>query len=359
MSSAPFAYSSIPLQKIKEAQFDILSLEETCIRYAKSIELPGVLEEGTGRVKVGGLTDPRFGTVDRNFKRRTCSGGMAPRYLGCFGHIELVRPAFHIGTAILAAYALLFQRFLNIFPGLLKAKILECVCVNCGRLKTDTTDTQFAEKIRHVRDPKKRMALVWAHCKGKMICEADKAKGEEGAGAAPAKVGHGGCGHIQPLIRKEGLKLFLVYKKGRADDDEPDLALLGLSEEFARPDRMILTVLPVPPPPVQPSISAYGGTVGSEDDLTHKLGDILKALINVQRCEEEGSPAHVISEFEQLLQFHVVTYMDNDIAGIPQALRKSGRLVKAIRARLEGKEGRLRSNLMGKRVDFSARSHCW
>ncbi|KAK7680371.1 DNA-directed RNA polymerase II subunit rpb1 [Cerrena zonata] len=66
--------------------------------------------------------------------------------------------------------------------------------------------------------------------------------------------------------------------------------------------------------------------------------------------------AHVITEFEQLLQFHVAMYMDNDIAGIPQALQKSGRPVKAIRARLKGKEGRLRGNLMGKRVDFSART---
>ena len=48
--------------------------------------------------------------------------------------------------------------------------------------------------------------------------------------------------------------------------------------------------------------------------------------------------------------------MDNDIAGIPQALQKSGRPVKAIRARLKGKEGRLRGNLMGKRVDFTART---
>ncbi len=48
--------------------------------------------------------------------------------------------------------------------------------------------------------------------------------------------------------------------------------------------------------------------------------------------------------------------MDNDIAGIPQALQKSGRPIKAIRARLKGKEGRLRGNLMGKRVDFSART---
>ncbi|CAJ0748645.1 15317_t:CDS:2, partial [Entrophospora sp. SA101] len=55
-------------------------------------------------------------------------------------------------------------------------------------------------------------------------------------------------------------------------------------------------------------------------------------------------------------KFHCATYMDNEIAGQPQALQKSGRPLKSIRARLKGKEGRLRGNLMGKRVDFSART---
>lgn len=65
---------------------------------------------------------------------------------------------------------------------------------------------------------------------------------------------------------------------------------------------MILTVLPVPPPAVRPSIAVDGGTVRSEDDLTFKLTDIVKASANVRRCEQEGVPAHVTSEFEQLLQ---------------------------------------------------------
>lgn len=83
---------------------------------------------------------------------------------------------------------------------------------------------------------------------------------------------------------------------------ESDLHLLGLSEEYARPEWMILNVLPVPPPPVRPSIAVDGGTMRSEDDLTYKLGDIIKASANVRRCEQEGAPAHVITEFEQLLQ---------------------------------------------------------
>lgn len=193
---------------------------------------------------------------------------------------------------------------------------------------------------------------------------------------------HGGCGNLQPSIRRKGLQLIGTYSARKGEDDEgpaqsetrtitpamalnifrhisvPDVQTLGLSNDYARPEWMIITVLPVPPPPVRPSISIDGSGTGmqSEDDLTYKLGDIIRASGNVARCESEGAPGHVLAEFEQLLQFHVATYMDNDIAGQPQALQKSGRPIKSIRARLKGKEGRLRGNLMGKRVDFSART---
>ena len=174
------------------------------------------------------------------------------------------------------------------------------------------------------------MAAVWNFCKSKTVCEPDQDEGENGE--APKRM-HGGCGHIQPQIRKEGLKLFLQYKRSKNDDEEDfkaaqpdkrlftpaevynvlkkisddDLALLGLSDEYARPDWMILTVMPVPPPPVRPSISADGATMRSEDDLTYKLGDIINALANVRRCGEGGAPAHVIKEFEQLLQVCILS----------------------------------------------------
>ena len=97
-------------------------------------------------------------------------------------------------------------------------------------------------------------------------------------------------------------EVYTAFKK-MADSD---LILLGLSEEYARPEWMILTVMPVPPPPVRPSIAVDGGVMRSEDDLTYKLGDIIKASANVRRCEQEGAPAHVITEFEQLLQVCLV-----------------------------------------------------
>lgn len=196
------------------------------------------------------------------------------------------------------------------------------------------------------------------------------------------KGGHGGCGNLQPEIRREGLKLMGTWKQRKSDEDEDsrqpekrqitpqdalnvfkqmsddDLNRIGINAQWARPEWMIIKVLPVPPPPVRPSISVDGTGQGmrGEDDLTYKLGDIIRANANVKRCEQEGSPQHVVTEFEGLLQYHVATYMDNNIAGQPQALQKSGRPLKTIRGRLKGKEGRLRGNLMGKRVDFSART---
>ena len=53
---------------------------------------------------------------------------------------------------------------------------------------------------------------------------------------------------------------------------------------------------------VRPSIAVDGGAMRSEDDLTYKLGEIIKASANVRKSEQEGSPAHIITEFEQLLQ---------------------------------------------------------
>lgn len=130
---------------------------------------------------------------------------------------------------------------------------------------------------------------------------------------------------------------------------------MGMNPDWARPEWMLITVLPVPPMPVRPSITQEGkGT--AHDDLTYKYIDILKANINLKKHETEGSPAHLVMEFESLLQYHVATLMNNEIAGIPPSSQKSGRPIKSIRARLKGKEGRLRGNLMGKRVDFSART---
>lgn len=258
----------------------------------------------------------RLGTNDRNFKCATCSGSMndCP---GHFGHLELAKPVFHVG-------------FLN-----KTKKILECVCFFCGKLKADKTSVRY-NQARSLKEARARLNMVWNLCKTKMICETGEAASEDGPGgvdedkSAVASIGHGGCGHRQPIIRREGLRLYVSFKASSQSDDQQqqqgstssdgrnylsaekvlnifkkisdeDCIALGMNPQFSRPDWMILTILPVPPPPVRPSIM-MDSMLRSEDDLTFKLADILRACQALRKHEADGSPAHIVSEFEQLLQ---------------------------------------------------------
>jgi DNA-directed RNA polymerase II subunit RPB1 len=230
------------------------------------------------------------------------------------------------------------------------------------------------------KDAKRRFDKIWRLSRTKAECHQDTPEDV----AEGTKRLHGGCGNMSPnTIRKVGVKLTGTWKgkkskeedegqsEKREEDITPQMALnilklltdetlqiLGLNKDYSRPEWMVMTVLPVPPPPVRPSISVDGTGQGmrGEDDLTYKLGDIIRANSRVLQCIQDGSPQHVLTEFDTLLQYHVATYMDNDANGVPPAMQKSGRPLKTIRGRLKGKEGRLRGNLMGKRVDFSART---
>lgn len=141
-----------------------------------------------------------------------------------------------------------------------------------------------------------------------------------------------------------------IFKKISPDD----CIALGFDPARARPDWMIITYLTVCPPQVRPSVSV-DATLRCEDDLTFQYIQILKANSLLKKQEESGAAGHIILETATLLQFYVATLMNNEISSAVSQQR-SGRPIKAISNRLKGKEGRLRGNLMGKRVDFSARS---
>merc|ERR1719265_258939 len=129
---------------------------------------------------------------------------------------------------------------------------------------------------------------------------------------------------------------------------------MGFNPKVNHPAQLILTHFPIPPPAVRPTIVMGTGT--SEDDVTAKLMDIVKVNKMLKTQVDDGAGDHIVAEFAKLLQYHIYTLSDNCIIGIPQATTKSKRPLKAIRERLKSKEGRLRGNLMGKRVDFCARS---
>ena len=201
-----------------------------------------------------------------------------------------------------------------------------------------------------------------------MCAGGDEAQGEG--------TGHGGCGRPQPNYRKVDLKVTTTWKQNNADDGEDrqkelsaegafrilsaisdeDCAKLGLDPKWARPEWFILTVFPVPPPPVRPSIQMDGGGATGRDDLTHKLHEIVKSNSRLKQQTDVGAPSHILAEFVQLLQYHCATFSDNEVSGLPQAQQRSGKPLKSVRQRLKGKQGRIRGNLMGKRLDFTARS---
>ena len=136
---------------------------------------------------------------------------------------------------------------------------------------------------------------------------------------------------------------------------DEDSYVLGVNPEVARPEWLVLTVLPVPPVTVRPSIILDTGE-RSEDDLTHKLVDILRINQRLLENMEAGAPQLIVEDLWELLQYHVTTYFDNEASGVPPARHRSGRPLKTLTQRLKGKEGRFRSNLSGKRVNFSART---
>jgi DNA-directed RNA polymerase II subunit RPB1 len=147
-------------------------------------------------------------------------------------------------------------------------------------------------------------------------------------------------------------KVVEIFKRMR----DEDIKAVGLDITWARPEWLLVSVLPVPPIHMRPSLFFSGGVLHSEDDLTHQIVNIVKSNIALKNSITHGEPNMIVEQFEESLQYNVAAYMDNEMKGLPQVTQRSGRPLKTLKQRLQGKEGRIRGNLMGKRVDFSARA---
>jgi len=128
-----------------------------------------------------------------------------------------------------------------------------------------------------------------------------------------------------------------------------DIELLGFNPSYVHPVRLIINKLLVVPPCVRPFIRSDDGEV-SHDDLTCKYIDIIKNNNKLKETTSEKTRLDMID----VLMFHIRTLMDN---GKGKAREISGkRPIKAIKERLSSKQGRIRQNIQGKRVNFSART---
>jgi DNA-directed RNA polymerase II subunit RPB1 len=330
--------------KIIGIQFSILSPHE--IQKGSVVEITNRDTHINNKPVLGGLFDPRMGVLDPGMICPT-DGLDYVQTPGYFGHINLSRPVYYI-------------QYLSTIM-----KICRCVCIKCSKLLIDKEKYNYLLKS----NAETRWNKVFALASKKHRCGEDS---------------HNGCGCLQPKIRKEGLATIIAEWNDKEEEfnnydfkkedtkmtmkiipemmlkifkkiSDEDVNFMGFSPIWSRPEWMICQVLAVPPPQVRPSIK-HDAQQRSEDDLTHIIINIIKANKMLQEKIEQNSASNVIDDWTTVLQYYIATLVDNKIPGVAAVAQRSGRPLKAIKERLNGKSGRVRGNLMGKRVDFSARS---
>ncbi|MGQ4556611.1 DNA-directed RNA polymerase subunit A' [Halobellus sp. GM3] len=351
-----------------------------------------------------GLMDPRLGVIDPGLECRTC-GSHSGSCNGHFGHIELAAPVIHVGFTKLirrllrstcrecGRLALTAEEQDEFRDGLqrneelgedwtdvLKAAVRQARkasrCPHCGApqhdIKHEKPTTYYEVQDVLAGDYSERIASA-------MQPDPDD---EDDSGLSPSELADQSgldlsrvndvlSGEFRPVgddrkklekaldvdLTEEDMNKLMPsdIRDWFEDIPDEDIESLGIDPSRSRPEWMILTVLPVPPVTARPSITLDNGQ-RSEDDLTHKLVDIIRINQRFMENREAGAPQLIIEDLWELLQYHVTTFIDNEISGTPPARHRSGRPLKTLSQRLKGKEGRFRGSLSGKRVNFSART---
>ncbi len=283
----------------------------------------------------GGLMDNRLGTLEPGQKCITC-GNTSAKCPGHFGHIELAEPVLHIA-------------FVDDIH-----KLLLTTCRSCNRIKLENEELASYKEIRNAKASYAVITLdnikddIIEKSKKIKICPHCQAEQYDLIFTKPTIF-------VEKTEAGENRLLPITIRERLSNITDDDLKLLGYDPSTARPEWFVLQVLPVPPVTVRPSIILETG-IRSEDDLTHKLVDIIRVNQRLKESKEAGTPPLIVQDLVDLLQYHVTTYFDNEVSGIPQAHHRSGRPLKTLTQRLKGKEGRFRGSLSGKRVDFSSRT---
>jgi len=326
--------------RIIGVQFSMLSPEE--IRKNSVVEVTSRDTYINNKPVLGGLFDPRMGVLEPGLICPT-DGFTYIDTPGYFGHINLARPVFFI------------QHVKEIM------KISKCVCFKCSKLLINKKDHMHVLKMK----AENRWQYVYATaCKVKRCGE----KTDDG------------CGCKQPdKVKLEGMaSIFAVWEKMNTEDSESgqtvnmritpeiilkifkrisdeDVSFMGFSPLWSRPEWMVCQVLPVPPPAVRPSVK-HDAQQRSEDDLTHIYSNIIKINNDLNDKLASNSSPNVIEGLTNVLQYYIAMIVNNKVKGAVPMAQRSGRPLQCIMGRLNSKNGRIRGNLMGKRVDYSARS---
>jgi DNA-directed RNA polymerase subunit A' len=317
-------------KKVESIRFGVFSPKRIMDLAAAKVVTPELYDR-EGYPVDGGLMDIRLGVIDPGLRCKTC-GQKLKECPGHFGYIELARPAVHI-------------KYIRQVLDLLKSS-----CKFCGRvlipeqnLKRHLATVEQAEEEGGFEARRKKIKEIIGKYKLKEKCPHCEKKQEKIKLEKPYSF-------YENDIRLSPIEVRAMLEK----ISDEDLTIFGYSKDF-RPEWMILTVMAIPPVTMRPSITLESGE-RSEDDLTHKLGDIVRINQRLFENINAGAPEVIIEDLWDLLQYHVTTFFDNEMAQLPPARHRGGQVLKTITSRIKSKEGRIRHNLAGKRTDFSART---
>ena len=327
--------------RIIGVQFSMLSPEE--IRRSSVVEVTSRDTYKNNAPEPNGLFDPRMGVLEP----RTICPTDGYTYIdtpGYFGHIELARPVLFI------------QHIKEIM------KISKCICFKCSKLKLNKEQHSHAMNMTS----EKRWDYVYNIASKVKRCGDNI---EDGCGCKqPDKIKLEGMATIQAVwenidtdnseneSKSITLRLtpeLLLKNFHRISDD--DITFMGFSPLWSRPEWMICQVLPVPPPAMRPSVK-LDAQQRSEDDLTHIYSNIIRYNKDLADKIASNASPNVIEGLSIQLQYFIAMIVNNKVKGADSLRQRSGRPLQCIMGRLNSKNGRIRGNLMGKRVDFSARS---
>ncbi len=318
-------------KKIENIIFGVLSPKMVKKMASAKIVTPELYDK-EGYPVDGGLMDIRLGVIDPGLRCKTC-GSKLKECIGHFGYIELARPVVHI----------MFATIIH--------NLLRCTCKECGRVlipkdKIEKQKNQLTKVEKEEGTEAKRDAIKDTIASLKTInkCPYCKAKQYKIIIEKPTTF-------VEDEKRLSPIEIRTRLEK----IPDEDLEIFGINPKTARPEWMVLTVMPIPPVTVRPSITLETGE-RSEDDLTHKLGDIVRINQRLFENINAGAPEIIIEDLWDLLQYHITTFFDNTTDQLPPARHRSGQPLKTITERIKSKEGRIRHNLAGKRTNFCART---
>ena len=344
---------STEIAQVKNIQFGVLNPEDILKCSVAHITNTSIYDSSNSVPKTGGLSDTRMGVIDRNCRCKTCeqTNIYCP---GHFGHIELAVPVY-------------YEHYISYVKG-----ILNCICPRCCKLLVNKNHPIIKNLMKTEKNNKNKFNIIKNLVNNISVCGEKKDENDinyiDGCGAKIPKFTNS---KTLDFIIARYINKTADNKKEKEEEifsaadvlsifkriSKEDAFILGFHEDWCLPHWLICSVLPVVPPSVRPSVKQYNNQ-RTEDDLTSRYIEIIKTNNDLKAKIESGDASEeFIKHHTNLLQYYIITLINNNIKGIPPSLIKSGKKhFRSIEERLKGKDGRIRSNLMGKRVDYSARS---